>query len=282
MSEQEQERTEQATPKKRLDERKKGNVALSQDVAAAASLLVATSVILSTAKSSATSAADSMRSAFADGFILQSESLNLAAEFSNVIFFVLQKLGGLFLMIVLTVVATTLLQTRLLFLPKKAIPNFTRLNPARNLKRLFSAASLTRALSGLLKATLFATLIAMAIKRDLPTLASLPFGAPVEIVLFFFKFVSRVAYQFCALAIFIAVADYGYRRWKYERDIRMTRQELLDEIREESGSPQAKGRRRETRSAIMNSVGAITDAQPPRPVSSFRRQRDERKKPDKD
>lgn len=181
-------------------------------------------------------------------------------------------------MIVLTVVATTLLQTRLLFLPKKAIPNFTRLNPARNLKRLFSAASLTRALSGLL----MATLIAMAIKRDLPTLASLPFGAPVEIVLFFFKFVSRVAYQFCALAIFIAVADYGYRRWKYERDIRMTRQELLDEIREESGSPQAKGRRRETRSAIMNSVGAITDAQPPRPVSSFRRQRDERKKPDKD
>ena len=83
-----------------------------------------------------------MRSAFADGFILQSESLNLAAEFSNVIFFVLQKLGGLFLMIVLTVVATTLLQTRLLFLPKKAIPNFTRLNPARNLKRLFSAGPL--------------------------------------------------------------------------------------------------------------------------------------------
>ncbi len=273
------ERTEQATPKKRQQERAKGNVARSRDVVAAIGLLAATIALLTSARSNAIDAAEMMRGAFADGFVLDAADYNFGNELSALLLLVLRKLSGLFLIVLIAAVAGNVLQTGFLFLPKKAFPDFKRLSPEKNLRRLFSGESLLQTGAGLVKMALFFALVLLAIRRDAETFANLPFGAPIEIALFFLKFIGRVAYQFCAIAILIAVADYALKRWKYEQSLRMTQQELRDEIKEESGSPVAKSKRKEARSVLMSSVGAVQPAAPPKPVSKFganRRQEEKR------
>ena len=268
------ERTEKATPRKRQKERQKGNVAKSQEIVAALGLLVAVVTLAVSSKSSAAAAFENMRSAFANGFILQANEFSFASEGAKLISFVLQKLAGFFLLIVLASVVGNVLQTGFLILPKKTLPDFKRVNPVVNLKRFFSATSFMQALGGLARTILFASLVAVAIKRDAQTIVALPYAEPIDIVLFSSSFLTRVAYQFCALAIILAVVDYGIRRWKYEQDIRMTRHELSDEIKEESGSPQTRGRRQEARRTLMNSIDAISGTAPTFPVSPFQPKQD--------
>ncbi len=275
------ERTEQATPRKRQKERQKGNVAKSQDVVAAVGALVATAALTASAKSSSETALEEMRSVFAGGFALHLNELSIVSTLSGLIYFILQKLAGFFLLIVFAGIVGNVLQTGFLILPKKALPDFTRLTPASNLKRLFSAEAVARTIGGLIKTLLFAILVAVAIKRDAQTLVALPYAKPIDIILFFSALIKRVAYQFCALVVLFAVVNYGIKRWKYERDVRMTRQELSDEIKEESGSPQTRGKRREARNTLMNGVTAISGTAPAFPVSPFQLKHD-REKTEKD
>ena len=272
------ERTEQATPRKRQKERQKGNVAKSQDVVAAVGLLVATVALTASAKTSAATAFETLRSAFADGFALQTDELSFVSEGSRLILFVLQKLAGFFLLVVFAGIIGNVLQTGFLILPKKALPDFKRVSPSANLKRVISGSAVAQTFGGIIRTSLFALLVAAAIRRDAQTLVALPYATPIEIILFFSTFMTRVAYQFCALVVLLAVADYGIKRWKYERDIRMTRQELSDEIKEESGSPQTRGKRREARSALMNSVSAISGTAPAFPASPYLPKQDRQSK----
>ena len=270
------ERTEQATPRKRQKERKKGNVAKSQDVVAAVGLLVAIVALTSTAKSNATTAFESMRSAFDAGFVLNADEFSFASVGAKAIGLVLKKLAGFFLLLVVASIVGNVLQTGFLFLPKKAAPDFSRLNPASNVKRVFAGSTITQAFGGLARTLLFAALVALAIKRDLQSLVALPYAEPLEIIVFSSSFMTRLAYQFCALAVALAVVDYGMKRWKYERDIRMTQQELSDELKEEFGSPQARGKRQEARRTLMDGVGAISGTAPTFPVSSFQPKHDKK------
>ena len=277
MAELEQERTEQATPKKRQQERKKGNVARSQDVVAALGLVVATVVLLSTSRSDATYAMEYMRASLAGGFEINSNEFAFAAKTSTLILTILRRLAVLFFLLFFAAVLGNILQTGFIFLPKKALPDITRLSPNKNLRKLFSKTSAIQVVGGIVKMFLFVALVASVIKHNAQTFANLPFGGPVEIVDFFTKIVSRTACQLCALTVVLAIVDYALKRWKYEQNLRMTQQELRDEIKEESGSPQAKGRRRDARRTLMNSVGAISGAAPAAPVSAFRSNPQERR-----
>ena len=182
------ERTEQATPRKRQKERQKGNVAKSQDVVAAVGLLVATVALTASAKTSAATAFETLRSAFADGFALQTDELSFVSEGSRLILFVLQKLAGFFLLVVFAGIIGNVLQTGFLILPKKALPDFKRVSPSANLKRVISGSAVAQTFGGIIRTSLFALLVAAAIRRDAQTLVALPYATPIEIILFFSKF----------------------------------------------------------------------------------------------
>jgi len=279
MSESELEKTEQATPKKRQEARKKGQVARSQDLIAAAGLIAAVAVLVATSKSQAEFAFDYFQSAFSSPFQLQTTSTEVAASLSKLLFLILGKLTPLFFVVVLSSVAVNLLQSGLLFLPHKASPDFKRVNPIENASKIFSLSSLWQTLFGLVKIAAFIGLVVLAIRRDAETLANLANGTTLQIVLFLYRFLTRLAFQFCGLFLLFAVVDYIFKRFKYERDLRMTVQELREEMKEESGDPQAKGRRRDARRSLLDSVGGISAASPPPRVSSFQTPR---KKPSLD
>lgn len=266
----EQEKTIQATPQKRQKERKKGNVPISQDLVAALSFCVGAFVLILSARSAATRGAAFFSDSLGAEFVLQMDVDQFVAKILTLTFSVLKHCLSLFLAVVASVVAVTLLQTRGLFLIKKAAPDFTRISPSKYLKRLFSGETIFQACLGLGKTFLYIGLVALAIYRDAETLVSLPFGDLPNILLFSFKFFSRLIYQLCALSLILAACDYAWKRWTYEKNLRMTVQEFREELREESGSPQAKGARRSARQSLMGSVAEISSPAPPRPVSPYK------------
>lgn len=147
------------------------------------------------------------------------------------------------LMLVLVVLGNVV-QVGWLFLPAKATPDFSRVDPLAGVGRLFSLANLSRLGFGLLKLVVVAGVacFSLAAERDkilhcgqlpLPDLAA--FMAEITI--------STVLKIGIALAV-LAGLDYAYQRLRHERDLRMSPQELRAEMRNTQGDPQTASRRR--------------------------------------
>ncbi|MBR4752130.1 MAG: EscU/YscU/HrcU family type III secretion system export apparatus switch protein [Thermoguttaceae bacterium] len=277
MAETDQERTEQATPKKRQDARRKGNVAKSQDVVAAASLLGAVILLTFAAKSAGVGAVDFMRSSFAQNFVLQTDAAAFASTLSNLILRVFSKLILFFLVVVATSVAANLLQTGILILPDKIAPKLSRINPFKNFAKLFSFATLGQLFFACFKIFVLALALVLSMRRDFETIVSLPNGDIVPILLFTGSFLKRLAFLLCGTLLALAALDYVVKRIAWERSLKMTPQELKEEIKEESGNPQAKGKRAAMRRSALDSISAVAPPRPTTPTSRYQ----ERKQQDK-
>ena len=270
VTDQEQERTEQATPKKRQEARKKGQVAKSQDIVAALSLFGMLLFFFAAFEQQAGYATGLVSESLSQKFILQTDVETFSAILAGHIWQCLGKLSLLFLVVVGSSLAANFLQTGFLFLPDKLAPQTSRVNPFLNLSKILSLDSLGQIFFGCLKLILFIAAATFALKRDLETTLCLPNGEPMVTVVFICRYLKRLAFLFCATMLAIGVADYVFKRIALERELRMTPQELRDEIKEEGGNPQIKGKRNAMRRSVLESVSAATAAPPTSPVSRYR------------
>ena len=185
-----------------------------------------------------------------------------------------------FLVIAATSVAANLLQTGVLVIPDKVAPNFSRINPFKNFARLFSFGTLGQLGFALFKITILALVLIFSLRRDFETIVSLPNGDVLPIVLFIGAFLKRLAFLLCGTLLALGVLDYAVKRFFYERQLRMTLQELKEEIKEESGNQQAKGKRNAMRRSALSSVPAVTSLRPALPTSRFQ-EKDQKDGPSK-
>ena len=158
-------KTEKATPKKRRDERKKGNVFLSQDAVAVVTLLGSFSVFWMMSGRIAEQLTGFMR------FCFTQVDLASGMEVGDLLHeLTMQSLGllgrtvlPLTLVTALCAVVATFAQTRLLVSSELMKPKFSRINPLEGFKRLFSLKSLINALKGVLKISILMVIVYMSI-----------------------------------------------------------------------------------------------------------------------
>lgn len=239
-------KTEKATPKKRRDERKKGNTFLSQDAVSVATLLASVFVLILLA--------DTMVTQLGEFFAFCVEKSGSSTSASGV----LREIGTqavvvltktvlpLTLATAVCAVAATFAQTRFLVSGELLRPKFSRISPAQGIKRLFSLRSIIDALKGILKITLLMVIIYISLKgqfsespkylyTDLQTACRHLFESGKAMVL-------RIV-----LAFFVVAAlDFLYQWWDYERQMRMSKQEIKEEFKQMEGDPQIKGKIKET------------------------------------
>ncbi|MBQ9874926.1 MAG: EscU/YscU/HrcU family type III secretion system export apparatus switch protein [Thermoguttaceae bacterium] len=270
MADTDQERTEQATPKRRRDARKEGRVAKSADLVAAASLLGAVALLAFAAREGSVGALVLFQTSLGREFEVQTDVASFAAELSRTILLVFGKLALFFFVVVATTLAAHLLQTGFLFLPKKVLPDFSRVNPLKNVAKLFSFETLGRAGIGLLKMSLLFATTYLTLRGSLETILSLPYGEPLQIAIQVEALLERLGFALCGALLLVGVGDYAAIRWRLERSLRMTQQELRDEIKEESGNAQVKGRILSLRRSALGTVSPTSRTAPPRPVSRNR------------
>jgi flagellar biosynthetic protein FlhB len=243
-----QERTEEATPRRRSEAREKGQVALSQDLVAALSLAAGASAV----------AFGGARLAEAAGALLRDSTTRLpelghadlgADGWSGVVLAAIQPLALPALLVIAPLLAVGMLagyaQVGFQIAPKALEWNAERLSPASGLKRLFGARSAVRTLQSSLKIALVCAAAGWSMWSSLPLLANLA-GAPLGAVLAGTGSVlGRVGGAGIATFAGLSLLDTFYQRWQHGRDLRMTRQELREEIKSTEGDPHVRARIRE-------------------------------------
>ena len=244
------EKTEKATPKRKKDERKKGNIFQSQEVVVVFTLLVSFfslkflgPYIVKTLENSIKTFLDmsisieeltapQLRKLFLTGgqvFLVTSMPILLICGFAAII--------------------ATVAQTKGLFTMKAVSVKFSRMDPIQGIKKLFSIRGIVELLKSLLKIIILGYIIYSLYKKDIgtfPKMMSIGFGKSMAIT---GNMILDIAKNSALIMAFVAVADYAYQWWEYEKNLRMSKQELKEEYKQTEGDPQVKGKIREKQQA---------------------------------
>ena len=234
-----EEKTEKATPKRRRDERKKGNVLMSRDVVAVATLLgslimmrVMAGVVMERADGLLRTCFDYIGGSYPGFLSVVGRDLLVRCLVTVAV------VAGPFLgATAVLAVVSTFAQTRMLVSAESLKPKFNRISPLQGFKRLFSLRSVVEALKGLLKITILLYLIysyfqdvvigfSRFLDMDISQACSILFNDILSLII-------RVVIAFTVLA----GADYLYQWWDYERQLKMSKQEVKEEYKQTEGDP---------------------------------------------
>ena len=245
-------KTERATPKKRNDERKKGHVRMSRDVVTVVSLFASILMLRVWFRRAAEAVADFTVYCFtlARGTVVEELCDNL---FILGIAMLVGAVAPIMLVTILASVVATMAQTRLLVTADPLKPKLSKLNPISGFKRLFSLKTVVTTGINLLKIILLLTIIYLSL-RDLIAVAGrylyADFGsACTHILLSIFSMLLRVGLVFLVLA----AIDYFYQWWDFEKQMRMSKDEVKEEFKQVEGDPKVKGRIRQIQQQLAQS-----------------------------
>ena len=237
------EKTEKATPKRKQDERKKGNVFLSQEVVTIFTLLATFFSLKFIMPSIMRTLEESIRYFSSLGSSLTELTYGELSKFFINLLIVFAKAAMIPLLVCgIAAIIATMFQTKMLFSAKAFSFKAERIDPMKGMKKIFSMRSFVELLKSLLKITIILYVIYSVIKGELflmPQMMHMTFAASLNktgsIIM---SIVTKAGIAF----IFVAGADYLYQWWQYEKNLRMTKQEIKDEYKQTEGDPQIKGR----------------------------------------
>ena len=239
------EKTEKATPKRRRDERKKGNVLLSREVVTLATLIATFYTLKNLAGGMMTNLQEML-----------SRFIGLCATTTEVDFKVIQKLmldlfwtfGIIVLPIlgatVLSAIIATMMQTRMLVAMERTKFKMSKLNPLNGIKAMFSLRSVVELVKSNLKIIVLGAVIYNILKDQMGLLPRLMDMTPQAILTTSGQLISEIVTMVAILFVALAAADYLYQWWEYEKNLRMSKQEVKDEFKQMEGDPQIKGKQR--------------------------------------
>ncbi len=137
------------------------------------------------------------------------------------------------------------MQTKFLLSFKPLKMDLKRINPIEGFKRFFSMRSLFELLKSILKMVIVGFVAYSVIRSNWILFRFYSDMETVDSLKLIFNLTYEVMLK-CAIALFIlAIVDYFYQRWEFEKSIRMTKQEIKEEYREIEGSPEVRRRQRE-------------------------------------
>ena len=249
MAEQSGDKTEAPTPRKREEAREQGNVARSQDLTTAALILAAMLLL----KAYGTGLVGALRTLVEEmlgrGALSDFHPGSALGATLRAVFLVAAALAPLLIGVFVAAVLVNLLQVGLGLNMKRLQPNLGTLNPIKGVGRLFGGGKGERgpvkgaiALLKLL-AVGFAAYSAVHDRMDeIVGVQQLEF---LQIFLLGAQFVYSIAIRIGVVLLVLAIIDYAYQRYKHEQDLKMTKQEVKDEMRRMEGDPLIKHKRRQ-------------------------------------
>lgn len=239
------EKSEKATPKRKQDERKKGNIFFSREIVTVFSLL-ATFAALQFFMPSIIETLEGSITAFISMLpTVETITPKLVSEFfiDGVIAFAKTALP-LLLVTVLAAVLLTMLQTKMLFSSKAFAFKAERIDPLKGIKKMFSMRGFVELIKSILKISVLLYIVYSVIKDDILLLPRLMDGTFWGAMQYCGKLIMDVALTAGMFFLFLAAADYLYQWWEYEKNLRMSKQEIKDEYKQTEGDPKIKGRQR--------------------------------------
>ena len=250
MAESGAERTENATPKRLEEARKKGQVPRSTELSIAAVCVSAAAAIYTLGRGAAGQFADLMRG------LLSLRPEQVMGE--GVMWPALVDAGLRSLIIILPILGATFIAALAAplaiggwnFSGQALMPQFSKLNPAAGLGRMFSARGTVELGKGIAKVLVVSLIAWVLLKGMTPQLMGLS-SEPLEGAIGHSAALTGYALLvLCFGLVAIAAFDVPFQLWQHSRDLKMTREEVKEEYKESEGSPETRGRIREAQRAL--------------------------------
>jgi flagellar biosynthesis protein FlhB len=240
-----------ATPYRRQKAREQGQVARSQDLGSALVLLGAVSVLWWKGPSVLTVLAQIMVSCFTRTDYWAFDSRSAAALFNSSVLQCMVAVLPIMLIVCAIVVVNNWMQVGFMFLPEKLNVDFGRVNPLSGLQRLFALPNIARIAFGVLKITLVTIVMGLGIwgKWDLILGSQVLTAGEVGGVVW--STTLDMCLRTAIVLLILAVLDYGFQWWKQEQDMKMTDNEMREEMKMMNGDPQMAARRRAFQRQLM-------------------------------
>ncbi len=249
-------KTHEATPYRRQKAREEGQVVRSQDLASAG-LLIASLLILwyfsrGLADMLAQLAAEHLGGEAwldIDRFSAGQHAVYVMARLAASLLPILGLLlaGG---------IAVHMGQFGFLYLPERVGIDWQRINPLQNYGRIFSLTNVVHLGFGLLKVLVIAGVAGYCLWEERARLLALPGNGTGAIASYLLSVLMWTSLKIGGALAVLALFDYGYQYWKHEQDLRMSTQELKEEIKTQQGDPHIAARRKQIqREMVLHRLG---------------------------
>lgn len=237
------EKTEKATPKKRQDSRKKGQVLKSQDVTSALLLLTVFLFLFFIAGFMR----DRFFMFFKHAFTEYVPLTHLDADKAMLIYSeVLVQMAFILLPVMLAAViaglAGNLFQIGLLFTTEPLKFDLKKIDPIKGLKRIFSIRAIIELMKSVLKISFIGATTVIILMSNIDKVLALAFKSPWDVMTTVAQLAALMGITAAFVLLFISILDFFYQKYDYEKNLRMSKQDIKDEHKNSDGDPIIKSR----------------------------------------
>jgi len=257
-----QEKSLEPTPKKISEAKEKGQFARSQEVSTVATLLVML-VFLWLGRDFVLN-----RLLHVSGFYFRFDRLmdlsarNLGGFLWRAVVQLLPVIMPMFGLVFVAGLTSELAQIGIRVVKDPFEPKWDKLNPVAGVKRMLSLRQLMEAPKSLIKLGIVGGMAYVTLRRDLPVISLLPTNTPGQGVLVLAHITLKLAFRICLIMMVFAAADYWFQRWQYFSKLRMSHEEMKQEVKEQEGDPVLKARMRSIQMDIARKrmMAAVPDS----------------------
>lgn len=244
MSEDSGEKTEEPTPHKLREARKKGQIAKSKDLTAAFLLIVA----FYTLKFSGVYIWDQMTNIMLQAFNMIPEKFTektVGVLLSDTLFTFLRAMAPLFAANLTTAIVVEVLQTGFVLSFEPLMPQLSKLNPIEGCKKFFSLKQYVELIKSIFKMIVVVWLVSGIIKDEFPMVIMAQQLTLWQMMTFVGELIMKVVTRLGIFYLLIGMADYFYQRYEYIKGLKMSKKEIKDEYKRLEGDPTVKQRQRD-------------------------------------
>lgn len=244
MAETGQDKTEAATPRRKSEARNDGNLAKSQDLTAALMLLAAIVGLQLFGMNVFSNMRNTMQTMLSGAHTSNPARLDdLGALGAYSMRATIAMLAPLTLVIMAVGLVAVVGQVGFLITGKPLIPDPKKLNPIKGIQQMFSARSAMRLVLSVGKFVLIGAVASLVMFRDMEKILHLAELGAGQAFLVGSHMVFELAMILAALLIVLAIADYMYQKWQHSQDLKMTKEQVKQEMKDMDGDPLVKQRR---------------------------------------
>lgn len=236
------EKTEKATPKKKQDARKDGNVFQSKEINTATTLLLAVMMIGFLGTKIYTNLGSYTEKIY--NTMLNPDIFNdpnnvhklMYGLIATIVINIVPILGA----VAIAGVIIGYLQVGFIITPIKF--KFSKLNPINGFKNMFSMKSLFEMLKSVLKISIISWVVYDYIKDEMPNIFKFYNYTMQQILAYVSTVTYNIAIRVCVALFIISVLDFAFQKYQYEKNLKMTKQEIKEEYKQSEGDPQIKSK----------------------------------------
>lgn len=237
-------RTEKATPKKRQEARKKGQVLQSREIASAVILIFVFISLRVFGRYIYKEVAEFTRRMIVEYPKIEDlYTLNILAKlFLETVTVVLRTIAPIFAVAVIAGLITGYAQVGFLFTMEALAFKFNRINPVNGFKRIFSLHSVFELVKSIIKIAVIVYTAYSYLNGEAANVLRLMDMDVIAIAVYIGTTSINVAIRICAVLIVLGIFDYVYQWWEYEKNLKMSKQEVKEEYKQTEGNPEIKSK----------------------------------------